>query len=98
MVGVALAGVKRASAQATADATILQPGDAVRITVWRQPELSGEFWIAADSTVRHPLYQSVKVAGVPLETAHARLAAFLTRFQETPQFSVEPLLHVSIGG
>lgn len=78
--------------------TVLHPGDAVRISVFRQPELSGEFWIAADSTIRHPLYQTVKVAGVPLDVAKARLAAFLARFQETPQFVVEPLLHVSIGG
>src|SRR6266567_3409009 len=30
---------------------VLTPGDALRITVWRQAELSGEFWIAADSSI-----------------------------------------------
>lgn len=77
---------------------VLLPGDAVRITVWRQPELSGEFWIAADSSIRHPLYQTIKIAGVPLGTVRARLTEFLSRFQDTPQFVVEPLLRVAVGG
>lgn len=85
-------------AQATEPPTILYPGDAVRISVWRQPDLSGEFWIAADSSIRHPLYQSVKIAGIPMEAARVRVAEFLLRFQDSPQFTMEPLLRVAIGG
>ena len=84
--------------QAAEPPTVLYPGDAVRISVWRQPDLSGEFWIAADSSIRHPLYQSVKVAGIPMDAARARVAAFLLRFQDSPQFVMEPLLRVAIGG
>src|SRR5688500_3819794 len=84
VVAAVLFSASAAGAQAVSAPTILQPGDAVRITVFRQPELSGEFWIAADSSIRHPLYQAVKVAGVPLSVVEARLAAFLRSYQETP--------------
>jgi len=70
----------------------------VRITVWRQPELSGEFEIAADGTVTHPLYREVEVAGVPVATAEARLREFLQRFEANPEFVVQPLFRVAVGG
>lgn len=77
---------------------VLSPGDVIRITVWRKPELSGEFVIAADSSVTHPLYREVRVAGVPLETSEARLRAFLQGLEGEPRFVMEPLLRVTVGG
>ena len=78
--------------------TSLRPGDAVRITVWRQPELSGEFTISEQGTIQHPLYREIEVAGVPVSEARARVRAYLSRLEENPQFVVEPLLRVSVGG
>ena len=77
---------------------ILQPGDAVRITVWRRPEMSGEFVVSVDGTIKHPLYQHVKVAGVQLATAQARLFELLSRYQSNPEVVVEPLFRVAVGG
>jgi protein involved in polysaccharide export with SLBB domain len=77
---------------------ILRPGDAIRITVWRKPELSGEFVVAADSSVIHPLYRAVKVAGVPLAMSEARVRAFLDGLEANPSFVLEPLLRVTVGG
>lgn len=77
---------------------VLSPGDVVRIAVWRQPELSGEFEVAADSTIRHPLYREVRVAGVELAEAEARVRAFLTGFEANPRFVMEPLFRVAVGG
>lgn len=42
---------------------VLRPGDALRINVWGHPVLSGDFAVAPDSTLVHPVYQAVKVAG-----------------------------------
>ena len=82
----------------TDSAATLQPGDSVRVVVWRNPELSGGFLVADDGTLRHPLYQSVHVAGVPIDSVRARVGAFLTQFTTTPQFVVEPEFHVVVRG
>ncbi len=79
-------------------AVLLRPGDAVRITVWRKPELTGEFVVAADGSLTHPLYRTVRVTGVPLSAIEQRVQSFLARFEENPQFVVEPLLRVAVGG
>lgn len=76
----------------------LIPGDFVRITVWRQPELSGDFRITADGSIAHPLYQSVDVKNVPLADVAGRLREFLTKFTNDPQVVVEPMLGVAVGG
>jgi polysaccharide export outer membrane protein len=80
------------------DSLVLRPGDALRITVWRNPELSGEFAISGDGSITHPLYRSVRVTGIPLSAAESRVRAFLLRLENNPEFVVEPLLHVAIGG
>lgn len=77
---------------------VLSPGDSLRVVVWRKPELSGDFVVAADSSVSHPLYRAVKVAGVPLGTAESRLRTFLEQYEANPQFVMQPLLRVAVGG
>ncbi len=76
----------------------LNPGDVVRITVWRKPELSGEFAVAGDGTISHPLYREVRVTGLALAGVEARLREFLGRLEANPQFVVEPLLRVAVSG
>ncbi len=99
---VALSIAPGAAAQTRAvsprDSLVLRPGDAVRITVWRNPELSGEFAISGDGSITHPLYRSVRVTGMPLVAAEGRLRTFLLQLENNPEFVVEPLLHVEIGG
>jgi polysaccharide biosynthesis/export protein len=81
-----------------AQQAVLTPGDSVRIQVWRRPEFSGDFVIAPDGSISHPLYRSVRVAGVPFVTAEANLRRFLSGFEENPQFVMEPLVRVSVSG
>lgn len=82
-------------AQGTA---VLRPGDVVRVVVWQEPDLSGEFTIAPDSTLVHPLYSGVKVAGIPVGEAKARLGELLRRYESNPQFVIEPLVRVAVAG
>jgi len=77
---------------------VLTPGDSVWIVVWRKPEFSGEFAVAADGSISHPLYQAVTVGGVPLATARATLRAFLGKFDQEPQFVMVPLFRVAVEG
>ncbi len=86
------------TASVAAPVAMIRPRDVVRVTVWRKPELSGEFDIAADGSIRHPLYQAVQVAGVPLTTAESRLHSFLEQYETSPNFVLEPLFRVTVGG
>lgn len=77
---------------------LLFPGDAVRITVWEEDELSGEYIVTEDGTINHPLYRHVEVGGQTLRIARERVREFLLRFEQHPEFVIEPLLRISIGG
>ena len=77
---------------------VLTPGDSVRIVVWRKPEFSGDYVISADGSITHPLFRSVKVAGVPYATAEANLRKFLGQFEANPEFVMEPLVRVAVSG
>jgi polysaccharide export outer membrane protein len=82
----------------TADQVSLAAGDSVRIVVWRKPEMSGDFIVGPDGTITHPLYRSVRVGGVPFGTAEINVRNFLARFEQDPQFVVEPLVRIAISG
>ena len=69
----------------------------MRITVWRKPELSGEFVVAGDSSISHPFYSEVKVGGVPFSVATDRVKQFVRRVEASPVL-VEPLYQVMILG
>jgi len=88
-----------AAAQSTApSASGLQPGDAVRITVFEMPNLSGEFGVSADGTLQHPVYNRLTVVGVPTSALRARVEEFLRTLQREPQVNVEPLVRIAVGG
>jgi polysaccharide export outer membrane protein len=80
------------------DQVTLSPGDSVRVVVWRKPDMSGDFIVGADGTIMHPLYQAVRVGGVPFSTAQVNVRNFLARFEQDPQFVVEPLVRVAVSG
>jgi protein involved in polysaccharide export with SLBB domain len=87
------------SPQPKTEQIILNPGDSVRIVVWRKPEMSGDFIVAPDNTISHPLYRMVQVGGIPFDpTGIANIRAFLARFEQDPQFVAEPLVRIAVSG
>lgn len=97
--GVTSAVAQKSPVYATPEvAQTLAPGDKIQITVFRMPELSGEFVIDADGTINHPLYHSIVVTGVPLAEAEDRVRGVLLRLQTNPQFVIQPLFRVAVGG
>ena len=75
----------------------LSPGDVLRITVWRKPELSGEFTIAGNGTILHPLYRDVRVVGIPMTDVETLIRGVIGKIETAP-FVLEPLLRVSVEG
>jgi protein involved in polysaccharide export with SLBB domain len=99
LIGGSLPGLLHGQApDSSRDGSVLTPGDSVRIVVWRRPEFSGEFAVAADGSISHPLFRVVKVGGVPLAAARASLGSFLGKFDQEPQFEIVPLFRVAIEG
>ena len=77
---------------------LLRPGDALRITVLRHPELSGEFPVNGDGVLVHPLYRELRVSGVPLSETEQMVRNVLARFDAKPEFVIDPLFQVSVAG
>src|SRR6476661_3171203 len=77
---------------------VLTPGDSIRIMVWRKPEFSGDYVVAPDGTITHPLFRTVKVAGLPFAKAEANLRTFLSQIEDNPQFVMEPLIRIAVSG
>lgn len=76
----------------------LAPGDQIRIAVWKSPELSGDFTVAANGTIVHPLYRDVQVTGIPMSVVEDRIRTFLQKYQTNPQFVVQALVRIIVGG
>lgn len=95
---VTLGSVAAAQAPVIRQTPTLQPGDEVRIRVFRDSEMSGEFGIASDGSLIHPVWRNLKVTGISLTDVESRIRTFLQRYQTEPQFVAEPLFRVTIGG
>lgn len=76
----------------------LAPGDQIRITVWRKPEMSCDCMVGGNGSIIHPLYREISVIGVPLSTVEDRLRTFLARYEQNPQFVIQPLVKIIVGG
>ena len=76
----------------------LRPGDVIRVQVWRQPELSGEFFITGNGYIAHPLYRSIYAIHRPVREVEESIRLFLTEFETEPNFVVEAFFQVAVGG
>ena len=77
---------------------LLKPGDVLRITVLRHPELSGEFTVNGDGVLVHPLYRELRVSGIALSDTEQLVRGVLARFDAKPEFVIDPLFQVSVAG
>lgn len=76
----------------------LQPGDAIRLRIWREEELSGEFQVDADGVVVLPRIGPVKVTGESPSSLRARLIDEYQRFLNHTSVEVILLRRVQVLG
>ena len=89
----------RAESQTQQGGDFLRPGDHLRITVVSDDKnLSGEFEVGPDGALRHPIYNQLRLASVPLPLLKDTVASFLRKFEREPQLEVEPLFKTTILG
>ncbi len=78
---------------------VLRPGDALKIAVWREQELSGEYLIDARGLVQIPGLGDIVVAGLTPMEAKDRLSEQLVRRGiVSPEIAVQPVIRVSVLG
>ncbi len=62
-----------------------QPGDQIRVNVWREPELTGDVFVQNDGTAIFPALGRIRVAGLTADSLNAMLIArFRDRIVNTP--------------
>ncbi|HYH81748.1 MAG TPA: polysaccharide biosynthesis/export family protein [Longimicrobium sp.] len=76
----------------------LRPGDAVRVEIWREGELSGEFLVNVNGTITLPLLGEVKVTEIPADQLRDVLTEKYRVNLRNPSINVTPLRRVNVLG
>jgi len=77
---------------------VLRPGDILRITVWPEQGLGGEFVVEESGFVYLPYLQAVRAAGVSLDELRAELRAGYAETIRNPVVSITPVFRVTVMG
>lgn len=83
---------------AAAQQATLRPGDAVRVEIWREGDLSGEFPVSVDGTVTLPLLGRQRLVDVPLEVLRDTLTAQYRVHLRNPSINITPIRRVTVLG
>ena len=76
----------------------LMPGDAVRVEIWQEPDLEGEFMVSPKGIAVFPLLGERKVTGVPADLLEEQLAAEYRAYLENPSVKMTALRRIAILG
>jgi polysaccharide export outer membrane protein len=84
---------------AAADATVgLTPGDVLRVVIWREPDLSGEFVVDPDGVVTLPMIGAQRVTGIALGQLRVRIMEQYRVNLRNPSISVTTLRRIQVLG
>jgi polysaccharide export outer membrane protein len=75
-----------------------EPGDVVRVRIWREPDLSGDFVVEADDSVVLPLLGRVEAAGTASDTLVDQLIEAYARYLRNPSIQITVLRRVAVQG
>lgn len=80
------------------DAVTLQPGDMVRVVIWREEDLSGDFSVDETGVVTLPLLGDKHVTGIPMRQLREVLIEEYRIHLRNPSISITPLRRVNVLG
>lgn len=98
MLGLLLLSGAPLVAQATPAANPLQPGDVLRMRIFREPDLSGEFAVNEQGAVTLPRLGDLRVSDWPADSIRPRLTARYAEYLRDPVIEVTILRRVAIYG
>jgi polysaccharide export outer membrane protein len=93
-----LAGRDAAAQPASRGFDTLRPGDLIRLRIWREPDLSGDFTVNENGTVILPRVGRVEVADQPAERLQGRIVAKYEEFLQHSSIEVIFLRRVQVLG
>jgi polysaccharide export outer membrane protein len=97
--GLCLGAWQGANAQGTSGlAGALRPGDKIQVKIRREPDLSGEYEVAQDGTVRFPKVGDVEVNQMSTDSLRTFLTARYALSLRDPFVEVTALRRVTISG
>jgi protein involved in polysaccharide export with SLBB domain len=76
----------------------LRPGDVLRLRIWREPDLSGDFPVDTHGRVVLPKLGSLDVASVDSDSLQPRLVRAYSEYLNNPSIEVVPLRRISVLG
>jgi protein involved in polysaccharide export with SLBB domain len=76
----------------------LRAGDVIRVRIWREPDLSGEFQVDEQGEAVFPKIGAVSVLGLQPDSLKARLIALYSSYLRNPAIEVIPLRRITILG
>lgn len=86
------------SGSGASDAISLQPGDVVRIQIWREEDLSGDFLVDEEGIVTLPLLGNKRVVGIPMRALRDTLLEGYRAQLRNPSITVTPLRRINVLG
>ena len=87
-----------ASHAAASRRDIASPGDSLRLTIWREPDLSRSYWIDESGSVNLPKIGQVRAAGVPSDVLAQQIVAAYQAYLTHSAIDVTILHRVQIRG
>jgi polysaccharide export outer membrane protein len=95
----ALAGQANAqSAAPTADTQSLKVGDVVRLWIWREPDMSGDFMVPESGKIVFPRIGEWPVTGLAMPELKSALLAAYQKYLRNPSIEVTFLRRVNVLG
>ena len=76
----------------------LEPGDVIRLRIWREPDLSGEFPVDESGTAVFPKLGPTKVASITADSLRSLLVTTYAQYLRDPAIEVTFLRRVTILG
>jgi polysaccharide biosynthesis/export protein len=76
----------------------LEPGDVIRLRIWREPDLSGEFPVDESGMAVFPKLGPTKVASITADSLRTMLVATYSQYLRDPAIEVTFLRRVTILG
>ena len=87
-----------ASGQAPSAQAVLRPGDIIRLWVWREPDMTGDFPVPEGGTVVLPKIGPVRVTTLPPEELRKLIIDRLSQDLRTPSIDVRLLRRINVLG